>query len=479
MYGNEKLTTLVHANFLGLNQAAFYHSLQCLHSVVLVPPASEASNQPIRIYHTSFSDYLRDKARAREFALDEEAIHFYVATRGLEWLGHCRKVPSDEEALPDITWPEDRASPHSQSILDSVCNFAFTPCWRAFPQVPEASLSLLIEVVKNFDFNITYSKWESETREFAYFTRWLVSSDAKTLASIDHTHADSGKPGKKEEIAVIWDEEDPRTFVEPFLRNTGLADCFSVHLQLRTCNQTSFHLIPSIYIGNVHQTREDDIVIVFMGTTESGKSYFIDLLTRWQGHHAWHSLTPADTSVRATRTIHPEYDKRIVLVDTPGFDCSTRSDIETLNLINNQLEEIYRNNVHISGIVYAHPITDDRTGASHLSILQPLSGQSGDQEAAHILLVTTMWEEIEPLAGEKREVQLKEGPWKDLTARGASLERLASGTEEEAWCILNKLLKVPNTGETLKEMLEFPLSLALRNWMIIQGTLQEESEETL
>ncbi|KAF5348491.1 hypothetical protein D9756_009603 [Leucocoprinus leucothites] len=244
LYGNERLTALVHANFLGLDQAAFYNSLRRLHSVVFVPPAPEASTKPIRVYHASFTDFLRDKARAKEFVLDEGAIHLYVATRGLKWLSHFSQEPSDQQALPEIAWPGDSTSPHAQTTFGAVCNFAFAPCWRAFPYVPKGSLLTLIKALKNFDFNITYSRWEDETREFAHFIQWLVSSDAKSLASIDHTHL--GEPEKKEEITIIWDEEYPPIFFEPFLKDVRLTDCLSVHLQLQTRTQASFHLMPNI-----------------------------------------------------------------------------------------------------------------------------------------------------------------------------------------------------------------------------------------
>ncbi|KAJ3576725.1 hypothetical protein NP233_g240 [Leucocoprinus birnbaumii] len=64
LYGDSKCSAVVLANFLGLDRPSFYSSLQCLHSVLLVPPASEAAEKPIRIYHASFSDYLKDPSRS-------------------------------------------------------------------------------------------------------------------------------------------------------------------------------------------------------------------------------------------------------------------------------------------------------------------------------------------------------------------------------------------------------------------------------
>ncbi|KAF5348556.1 hypothetical protein D9756_009631 [Leucocoprinus leucothites] len=451
LYGNEGLTALIHANFLGLDQAAFYHSLQRLHSVVLVPPASEASTQPIRIYHASFSDYLRDKTRSGEFVLDEGAIHLYVATRGLEWLSHFCKEPSDRRTLPKLAWSEDITSPQNESILDSVGEFAFTHCWRAFPRVPKSFLSILIEVLKDFDFNVTYSKWEDKAKEFAYFIRWLVSSDAKTFASVDHEHSE--KPGTKDEIGIIWDEGDPHTFVKPFLTDAGCTDCYlSIHLRLRTRTKASFHLVLSTDIEEKCQAREDDIVIV---TTESGESYFTDLLIREVFHHAL-QFVRYYTVVRdpcAVRAVHPEYGRRIVLVTPPEFGYGIKSDKVALSHTRNWLENIYGNNFKIGGIIYVHSFTNSHTIASPSDVLQAFDGLCSDLAAACMLLVMNEWK-IDLISADEWEVQLKEGPWKDLIAHGACVHRLAGSTEEEAWCIVNRLLETANTRESLKDVLE-------------------------
>ncbi|KAF5348461.1 hypothetical protein D9756_009607 [Leucocoprinus leucothites] len=443
LYGNERLTALVHANFLGLDQATFYHSLRRLYSVVQVPLPSDSSTQPIQIYHASFSDYLRNKARAGKFVLDEGAIHLYVATRGLEWLGHCRKEPSAQQALPNLTWPEDPTSPHSWIAVDSVCNFVFTPCWRAFPQVPEASLSTLIEALKDFDFNITYSKWGDEVREFAYFIQWLVSSDAKSLALVDRKHPN--KPGKKEEVAIIWNDKDPPTFAKPFFDNASHTDHLSIHLQLRTRTQTSFHLITSTDIKDMCQLREDDILIAFMGPTGSGKTHYIKLLTGRYDRRFGHTLMPETLDILATRARHSEYGDRVVLVDTPGFGDTDRSDMETLMLISNWLVRTYKNNIKLSGIIYLHCITDYHMAYLSVGILQLFEDLCGDHAAARVIIVSTMWEEMDANEGNLMEDVLKNGAWRCLIERGSKVDRLNKSKTREAWRVVDRLIET-NTG---------------------------------
>ncbi len=50
----------------------------------------------------------------------------------------------------------------------------------------------------------------------------------------------------------------------------------------------------------------------------------------------------------------------VYLIDTPGFDDTNRSDVDTLKLIAHYLSVSYANRVCIGGIVYLHRISDNR-----------------------------------------------------------------------------------------------------------------------
>lgn len=73
------------ANFLSIDQALFYRSLRQLHSVLDVPSSSEAYIFPTRVYHASFSDFLRDPRRSRKFAINESRVWYDVAVQSLYW----------------------------------------------------------------------------------------------------------------------------------------------------------------------------------------------------------------------------------------------------------------------------------------------------------------------------------------------------------------------------------------------------------
>jgi hypothetical protein len=86
LYADKGPTALTLANFLDLNQPTFYRSLLRLHSVLNIPSAAQAHDRPIRVYHASFSDFLKDTSRSGPFSTIEAAVHNDVATQSLPWL---------------------------------------------------------------------------------------------------------------------------------------------------------------------------------------------------------------------------------------------------------------------------------------------------------------------------------------------------------------------------------------------------------
>jgi len=68
----------------------------------------------------------------------------------------------------------------------------------------------------------------------------------------------------------------------------------------------------------------------------------IDTLTGQQGRRAGDDLESSTQDLEASRILdHERYGSRIVLVDTPGFDDSTRTDKQILDLIGEWLTKTY------------------------------------------------------------------------------------------------------------------------------------------
>jgi hypothetical protein len=148
----------------------------------------------------------------------------------------------------------------------------------------------------------------------------------------------------------------------------------------------------------------------------------------------------------------------VQLVDTPGFNDTTRSDTDVLSAIAGWLQT---NQVSIAGIVYLHRINEKRfTGANRL-LLKILQSMCGQHFLPHVVLCTTMWDKIPDKAvfseAEARESELvgAEDLWNPLLARGAKYMRY-TGDRASGFSIVEALLKHPSASK-------MELQLELRN----------------
>jgi len=87
---------------------------------------------------------------------------------------------------------------------------------------------------------------------------------------------------------------------------------------------------------------EDDIIIPVMGPTGVGKSTFINIAAGQDRTLVGHDLTSCTAEIQVVRVTHPRFpSRRIVFVDTPGFDDTYVSDTEILRRIANWLKDTY------------------------------------------------------------------------------------------------------------------------------------------
>lgn len=117
------------------------------------------------------------------------------------------------------------------------------------------------------------------------------------------------------------------------------------------------------------------------------------------------------------------------LIDTPGFDDTSRSDIDTLKTISTYLGGSFANGVRISGVIYLHRISDNRLGGSSLRNLRMFKKLSGARTWAHTVIGTTMWEagQQQHEQGEWREKELTSNYdyFGDMLSEGAKVFRIA------------------------------------------------------
>ncbi|KAJ3555753.1 hypothetical protein NP233_g12136 [Leucocoprinus birnbaumii] len=315
--GNEKISAILLANLLGLDRASFYSSLQRLHSVLLIPFPEKAHESSIKVYHASFSDYLTDRSRAGIFFLDEGAVNSILVVRWFEWLSHFSKEPP--RPPPEPRWvPELRSA---RFIINKLCDYSFRRCWQALPLTPWASLADVRQTLKDFDFNLDFSRWSSDDdmQDFAYFLQWLLSSsDMKYLTRLDRSPSAQGRPARREEISITWDDKCPEAFVREFIQRPRAADYQALHVELQNRTKTTFHLVPSSSIQDSNQMREDDVIILCMGESASGMINLIDALARKPINITLGELSMyANTEFLVTRALHRRDGRNIVLVNTP------------------------------------------------------------------------------------------------------------------------------------------------------------------
>ncbi|KAL4065860.1 P-loop containing nucleoside triphosphate hydrolase protein [Scleroderma citrinum] len=169
----------------------------------------------------------------------------------------------------------------------------------------------------------------------------------------------------------------------------------------------------------------DDIIIVVVGPSGSGKSSFINKATGSEVADVGHRLSRCTGEIKATRVTNHSQPSNVVLVDTPGFDDAVGSSDQVLRRVSDWLEEVCETKVLLSAILCFHRISDNRisdndiTGAplKHLSMFRKLCGEDA---VSHIVLTTTMWDEVEEAVGRKRLAELESIQWKGMVQSGSS-----------------------------------------------------------
>ncbi|KAH7236949.1 uncharacterized protein BKA55DRAFT_132862 [Fusarium redolens] len=229
-----------------------------------------------------------------------------------------------------------------------------------------------------------------------------------------------------------------------------------------------------------------------MGLTGAGKSTFIERLTGLDAGIG-HDLVSETSRI----TIYPYLygNRRIFLVDTPGFDDTRCIDSAIFTDIAFYLGQIYKSCFRLGGILYLHRITDNRVSGSAMRSFQLVQKICGSQGAKFARLVTTMWDEAPEgtslySSAVKREMELKstEGYWGWMKNCGSRTQRCMD-TRASALSILSGLLAVSDAQgpvvfqlqqeiiEEHKEFDETAAGIVLNNhyatrWDRLQGELR-------
>ncbi|KAH0537659.1 hypothetical protein FGG08_005572 [Glutinoglossum americanum] len=179
-------------------------------------------------------------------------------------------------------------------------------------------------------------------------------------------------------------------------------------------------------------------MILAMGVTGAGKSYFVNSLTDGLEVTVGSSLQSCTQSCQMVKTRVGNTD--VTVVDCPGFDDTTRSDADILEEIANLLSLQYILGVKLIGVLYLHRITDNRMQGSARKNLEMFTKLVGDAALPNVVLVTTMWGLMnDKYEANQRYDELREEYWCDMIDKGSLTTRF-DGSRASAEGILAQLL---------------------------------------
>ncbi|KAH6880600.1 P-loop containing nucleoside triphosphate hydrolase protein [Coprinopsis sp. MPI-PUGE-AT-0042] len=174
---------------------------------------------------------------------------------------------------------------------------------------------------------------------------------------------------------------------------------------------------------------ENDIIILVMGPTGVGKSTFIKEYTGNQAVKVGHHLQSCTRDVTCFLAPVPMHfpgrlqGRRLILVDTPGFDDTFADDSEILTRVTAWLAQSYNKNMQIAGVIYMNDISQKRMFGSTRMNLKMFTKLCGDESFKKVVLATSQWDLLPDVAtGARREAELKADFWKNV--HGAKVMRV-------------------------------------------------------
>lgn len=180
--------------------------------------------------------------------------------------------------------------------------------------------------------------------------------------------------------------------------------------------------------------------ILVMGATGSGKSTFINRASG-SNFKVGKGLQSCTNTIQVSDGFNIA-DRRLFLIDTPGFNDTTQSDTEILRIIVAFLSASYERGDKLAGVLYFHRISDVRMDGSQMRNFRMFLSLCGKNALKNVVIVTNMWSRVEREVGQAREKQLKEDDmfFKAAVEGGARMVR-HEGTASSAQRIIHLLIE--------------------------------------
>jgi GTPase SAR1 family protein len=249
--------------------------------------------------------------------------------------------------------------------------------------------------------------------------------------------------------------------------------------------------------------KEEKLLIAVMGATGVGKSTFISRLAR-DTPEIGHSLKSCEFKTHRRTTLFGEVNgstnwllgttdvaeficdidgKEVILLDTPGFEDTHRSDADILNSIADYMKEAGREGVYLSGLVYLHSISDVRMKGSSISNMRLFRALCGEDNLKKVIIATTKWEDTDPEISKQRFEELKDttpkGVWSAYVAEGTQICRVSDNTAS-ATALIRKLLAMNRQSfipQIQREMMAGSTVAKTAAGMILEHKFKELTEK--
>ncbi|KAF9008428.1 hypothetical protein BDQ17DRAFT_1452895, partial [Cyathus striatus] len=187
-----------------------------------------------------------------------------------------------------------------------------------------------------------------------------------------------------------------------------------------------------------------------IGSSWVGKSTFINTLFKDHRANVCHGWTSAKSEsvglVPIIGTLPSDHTRRLVIVDTPGFNWEGVTISDILNRLSAWLKASYVEEAYIdmklAGILYLHEISlrppgpDGTVTNSDLKTIRKLCGKNFG--APPVVLGVSNWKE-RVTTGNANLNKMKDVCWRLLIEQGCSVVQLQS-TDEFAWEMVNSFL---------------------------------------
>lgn len=164
--------------------------------------------------------------------------------------------------------------------------------------------------------------------------------------------------------------------------------------------------------------------------------------------------------------------RRVVLIDTPGFDDNEVSDVGTLKRIAAFMSETCVYSFHwswkcpnwnfsygvgqrLTGIVYLHRIVDNRMGGATARTFNLFRRMCGTDTLRNVVIATNMWSNPPTSTEEGRERQLRQEFFRPALDEGARMVRRGNPGREATHDVLRMLLgQTPRPARLQQEIVD-------------------------